>query len=80
MSKPKVNPIASKEDFLNSAPLEITINGVKQFAAAREFSSGSLGYGISGKIPHFIDGKMVQLQVSCNLTIVGTKPISEGGE
>jgi hypothetical protein len=61
----------SKEQFVRSAPeLTANINGHALVAQPREFSTGSVGYLINGKIT-LPDG--TRLQVSGNAVAIGSK-------
>jgi len=51
--------------------ITVDIDGAKLSGSFREFSSGSKGWYISGKV--HIDG--VKCQVGCNIIVVGSKPI-----
>jgi len=64
--------------FLASKPIILTICGQPCEAKPREFSTGSLGYYANGKIVTEVNGQVVKLQVSANLTICGTKPETVG--
>ena len=55
--------------------VEVVIDGNKMIAAAREFSTGSLGWNISNKMTIQIGDKAVTVQVGLNLTIVGSKDL-----
>jgi len=56
-------------------PLTLTINGQTITAEARQFSTGSLGYFLSGKIQvELADGTIAKLQVGCNAVLVGSNP------
>ena len=56
-------------------PVEVVIDGNKLIAAAREFSTGSLGWNISNKMTIQIGDNPVTVQVGLNLTIVGSKDL-----
>ena len=65
----------SKSDFLASAkPLEITINGVPMLAEVKEFSTGSFGFFLNGKMSVKIGEKSVPVQIGANFTVVNSKP------
>lgn len=66
----------SNGGFLKSAKPQAvrigdTLVGVAQ---PRQFSSGSLGYGLYGTAVMEINGEAVEFQVSMNLTVKGSKP------
>jgi len=44
----------------------------------KEFSTGSFGWYLNGKILVPIDGKNVSVQVGMNLTVVGSKEAAKG--
>lgn len=53
--------------------VNVDIEGTKMSGDFRDFSSGSKGYFISGKV--MIDG--VKCQVGCNIIVVGSKPVAK---
>jgi hypothetical protein len=66
-------PIA-REDFKKAASsVTFEIAGARVTAEPREFSTGSFGWYYTGKISIEVNGKMVPVQVGCNLTVVGSK-------
>jgi hypothetical protein len=68
----------SREHFRQHAqPIKVTIGGIPQEAIAKEFSTGSLGWNINGKVQIDVGGKLVQCQVGMNLTIVGSKDLPQ---
>jgi len=56
-------------------PLPVTINGVPLSAEVKEFSTGSLGWYLNGKVSVEVDGVPVQVQIGLSLTIVGSKEL-----
>jgi hypothetical protein len=69
----RVAPL-SKADFVAKAkPLSMVIDGRPMVAAVKEFSTGSFGWYINGRTDIVIDGKTVPVQVSANLTVIGSK-------
>lgn len=70
----KVCPITRQDFLAHAEPLPITIGTTPTVADAREFSTGSFGYGFSGKVNIKINGVMVLCQVSMNVTAIGSKP------
>lgn len=65
----------SKSNFLATAkPLEITINGVPMLAEVKEFSTGSFGFFLNGKMSVKIGEKSVPVQIGANFTVVNSKP------
>lgn len=74
----KVCPI-SRVDFKGHAkPLEITINGVPMVAEVKEFSTGSLGWMISGKTVVKVGDHPLSVQIGLNLTVVNSKDLPGG--
>lgn len=64
----------SKSDFFTSAkPLEITINGIPMSAEVKEFSTGSFGFFINGKVNVKVGEKSVPVQIGANFTVVNSK-------
>ena len=65
----------SRADFFATAkPLEITINGVPMIAEIKEFSTGSYGFYLNGKVTVLVGEKRVPLQVGGNFTVPHSKP------
>ena len=80
MAKKTSCPI-SRVAFLDKAPkIKIQIGDHKFDADPKEFSTGSLGWYLNGKINIEIDGISVPVQIGFNLTLVGSKelPPTEG--
>ncbi len=66
----------SRTDFRNDAqPVEVIINGVPMTADVKEFSTGSLGWYLNGKVNLKVGDKSVSVQIGMNLTIVGSKEL-----
>lgn len=71
--KPCKCPI-SRADFLKAAtPLEVVINSMPMGAEVKEFSTGSLGWNINGKMTVKVGGQALSCQVGLNLTVVDSK-------
>lgn len=66
-------PITREEFKKHASELVVEVGGSKLSARPREFSSGSFGYNVNGKVFIEINGKMVKAQVSGNITIVNSK-------
>ena len=66
-------PITRTQFTEKAEPLKVVINGQELLAEVKEFSTGSFGWYLNGKILVPIDGKNVSVQVGMNLTIVGSK-------
>jgi len=68
-----------KSDFVNEKALPVVINGTPLLAKPRKFSTGSVGYNVNGKVNVLLsDGTIAKLQVSGNLTVVGSKDWPQG--
>jgi hypothetical protein len=64
----------SKTDFVAKAePVKVTIAGTEMIAEPKEFSTGSFGWYLTGKVTLSVDGKPLSVQVGANLTVVGSK-------
>ena len=77
----KTNCPINRSQFLAKAkPITVSINNVPLQAVVKEFSTGSLGWFLNGKMMIEIDGTPVSVQIGLNLTIVGSKelPREEG--
>jgi hypothetical protein len=73
---PKTICPVSRKQFKEKAPaVQVTINGVNFSVPSREFSTGSLGWYLSGKTNIEVDGKPVSVQIGLNLTVVGSKEL-----
>jgi hypothetical protein len=68
-------PISRSEFKDQAKSVTVKINDVPFVAEPREFSTGSLGWNINGKMTIEIAGKMVSVQVGMNLTVVGSKDL-----
>jgi hypothetical protein len=68
-------PITRAEFHEKAKPVTITINNVPLQAERREFSTGSLGWYLSGKTIIDVGGTPVSVQIGMNLTIVGSKEL-----
>ena len=73
---PKTVCPISREQFRAHAPsVEVTIQGTQHTVPKKEFSTGSLGWYLNGKMQIEIDGQPVTVQIGLNLTIVGSKDL-----
>jgi hypothetical protein len=64
----------SKSQFVDKAePVKLVINGQELVADCKEFSTGSFGWFYNGKVSVLVDGKLLNVQVGLNLTVVGSK-------
>ena len=68
-------PITRQEFKEKAKSVEVVIDGNKMIGAAREFSTGSMGWNISSKMTLMVGDKPVTVQVGINLTILGSKDL-----
>ncbi|MFQ3649722.1 MAG: hypothetical protein SNJ75_05265 [Gemmataceae bacterium] len=76
MAKKTICSISRKQFHTCAKPVEISVNGTRWVASPKEFSTGSLGWYLNEKVTIEIDGIPVTVQVGMNLTIVGSKELS----
>lgn len=75
MAKKTSCPI-SRSDFRTKAkPVSVVVNNVPLQAEVKEFSTGSLGWYLNGKMTIDVGGTPVSVQIGMNLTIVGSKEL-----
>ncbi len=66
----------TRSEFLEGAsPLTVVINGVVMEAEVKEFSTGSLGWYLNGKIEVNVAGQPVNVQIGLNMTVAGSKDL-----
>jgi len=75
MAAKTVCPITRKQFADAAKPVEVVINGVPLLAENREFSTGSLGWYLNGKMTIKIGDTPVSVQIGMNMTIVGSKEL-----
>ena len=66
-------PVTRSQFVEKAEPLKVVINGQELLAEVKEFSTGSFGWYLNGKILVPIDGKNVSVQIGMNLAVVGSK-------
>ena len=71
--------ISRKQFSENAKPIEVVINGVPMSAEVKEFSTGSLGWYLNGKMTVKIGDTPVTVQIGMNMTIVGSKELPKDG-
>jgi hypothetical protein len=71
-----VCPVSREQFRARARPVKVVIDGKELEAEVKEFSTGSLGWFVSGKISLEVAGVRVPVQVGLNLTIVGSKDVS----
>ncbi len=78
MAKKTSCPV-SREQFREKAKaVPVEIAGSKLIAEVKEFSTGSLGWYLNGKVNIEVDGVPVSVQIGLSLTIVGSKELPGG--
>jgi len=68
-----VCPVTKKEFMEKAKSVTIDLAGTKMSASVKDFATGSFGWFINGKATLEVDGQPVQVQVGCNITVVGSK-------
>lgn len=76
-AKKTVCPITREQFREGVKPVVIEIGGQKAVADPKEFSTGSLGWYLSGKTVVEVDGIPCTVQIGLNLTIVGSKELED---
>lgn len=66
-------PLTAAQFASKAPPLTIVVNGQTMLAQPREFSTGSFGWYLTGKVAAVVDGKHVSVQIGMNLTVIGSK-------
>lgn len=70
----------SRKQFTEGAkPVEVVINGIPMTAEVKEFSTGSLGWYLNGKVSIKVGETPVTVQIGMNMTIVGSKDLPKEG-
>jgi hypothetical protein len=75
MAKKTSCPITRAEFRAKAKPVAVTIGNHPMEAEVKEFSTGSLGWYLNGKVPVEVDGVRVSVQIGLSLTIVGSKEL-----
>ncbi len=73
-------PITRKQFRELAKAIKIQIGNRDGLAVVKEFSTGSLGWYMTDKLPIQIGEEIVQVQVGLNLTIVGSKELPKDAE
>jgi hypothetical protein len=68
-------PISRRQFRAAAKPVTVVINGLPLLAEVKEFSTGSLGWYLTGKTSIEVDGVPVSVQIGLNLTIIGSKEL-----
>jgi len=69
----KFCPVTRDEFRGNAKAITITVNDVEMEAQPKEFSTGSFGWYLTGKIMLPVGEKKVNVQIGLSLTIIGSK-------
>jgi hypothetical protein len=75
MAAKTICPVTRQQFKKDAKQIEVVIDGQKLIADPREFSTGSLGWNINGKITLQVGEARVSVQVGLNLTLVGSKEL-----
>jgi hypothetical protein len=75
MAKKTSCPVTREQFRTGAKAVPISIGGTTMLAEPKEFSTGSLGWYLNGKVVIEIDGTPVSVQVGLNLTVVGSKEL-----
>lgn len=67
------SPITRDEFKAHAQPVTVKINDMPMTAEVKEFSTGSFGWYLNGKVTLEVGGKRVPVQIGMNLTVVGSK-------
>ncbi len=79
MAAKKTTCPITREQFKEQAKaMDVVINGMNMIAEAKEFSTGSLGWGINSKITLKVGEMPVTVQIGLNLTVVGSTDLPGG--
>ena len=66
----------SREGFRSHAqPIPVKVGEQVLYAEPKEFSTGSVGWFLTGKLMMPVNGEVVKVQVGCNMTVVGSKEL-----
>jgi hypothetical protein len=72
-----VCPVSKAFFFENAKNLIIIVDGQPVTAEVKEFSTGSFGWYLNGKVHLNVGGKKVAVQCGFNMTLVGSKEAPE---
>jgi hypothetical protein len=71
----------SKEDFMDHAEhLDLVVGDKASILTPKEFTTGSFGWGASTKLKVNVHNTPVQVQITVNATVLGSKNPSEVAE
>jgi hypothetical protein len=72
-------PITRKFFKEHAKALEVKIGDKLFLGEVKEFSTGSLGWYLNGKVVVDVGGTKVSVQIGMNLTIAGSKELTKDG-
>ena len=75
MAAKMICPITREQFEKTAAPVAVVINDTKLIASPREFSTGSLGWYLSGDVQIMVGEKPVSVKIGLNMTISGSKDL-----
>ena len=76
-SKKTTCPVSRAQFLEHAKDMELVVNGVPMTASVKEFSTGSLGWYLCGKMTVVVDGKATTVQIGSNFTVVGSKELPQ---
>ena len=75
MAKKTSCPVSRSDFRAHAKPVSVVVNNVPLIAEVKEFSTGSLGWYLNGKVSVKIGDTSVTVQIGMNMTIVGSKEL-----
>jgi len=75
MAVKTICPISRAQFKQHAKAIDVKINDVPLIAEVKEFSTGSLGWYLNGKMTINVGGTNVSVQIGMNMTIVGSKEL-----
>ena len=69
----KTCPVTREAFRDGSEAVKVLVNDVEMEALPKEFSTGSFGWFLTGKIMLPVGEKKVNVQIGLNLTVIGSK-------
>jgi hypothetical protein len=77
MAKKTTCPITRNDFRTKAKAVTVKVGDVPLQAEVKEFSTGSLGWYLNGKMTIDVGGTPVSVQIGMNLTIVGSKELPQ---
>ena len=68
-------PVTRAQFKENAKPVEVIVNGIPMTAEVKEFSTGSLGWYLNGKMSIKVGESAVTVQIGMNMTVLGSKEL-----